>query len=328
MNPRSIKSSTIFRLTLLVAVLLVTQGLQARYQWHANVGAQSADKGRQALAFLPSELWIHAGDSVTWYFNVDEIHTVTFLKSGQTRLPFAVGCPGFSSDPATFDGSTCVTTPPLVNGQSFTVDFPAAGNFKLVCLVHPDMTAVVHVLALSEPLPHTQTFYDLQADDEAHDLLSDSRRDLDMGHGGHDAGHVTAGVGEVTATAGGTETTSVMRFLEPTKFIRAGETVEWTNLDPVTPHTITFGTEPLDPMPPSGNVTTDADGARHVTITSPSVSAHSGFIVAAPQDRIGLAQSPIGATRFRVTFPNPGVFPYICALHDDLGMKGTVVVKK
>jgi plastocyanin len=73
-------------------------------------------------------------------------------------------------------------------------------------------------------------------------------------------------------------------------------------------------------------VTVDADGARHVTIGSTADSAHSGFIVAAPQERIFLPQPPIGVTRFRVTFPNAGVYPYICALHDILGMKGQVVV--
>jgi len=28
----------------------------------------------------------------------------------------------------------------------------------------------------------------------------------------------------------------------------------------------------------------------------------------------------------RITFTAPGVYPYICALHDDLGMKGRIVV--
>jgi len=31
-------------------------------------------------------------------------------------------------------------------------------------------------------------------------------------------------------------------------------------------------------------------------------------------------------TRFRITFTKPGAYPYICALHDDLGMKGKVIV--
>jgi plastocyanin len=53
---------------------------------------------------------------------------------------------------------------------------------------------------------------------------------------------------------------------------------------------------------------------------------HSGFIISAPQERGGLPQAPLGKTRFRVTFTSAGVYPYICALHDDLGMKGRIVV--
>ncbi len=325
------KSTRLAGWMLLLAVLIVPQIVQAQFrQWHATVGAQSKDKGRQALAFLPNEIWIYAGDSITWRFDVDEIHTVTFLRSGQLRPTRQVGCPLFSSSPATFNGSTCVTTPALVKGQTFTVKFPTAGNFKLVCLVHANMTGLVHVLDLSQPLPHDQDFYDDQASDEGHDLLSDDRHDTGHDqheqHKQHDSGHgVTAGIGEVSATAGGSDTLSVMRFLHESTVIHAGETVEWTNLDPVTPHTITFGTEPADPRPPV-NVTVDPDGARHAVINSPSDSAHSGFIVSAPQERTGLTQAPLGVTRFRVTFPHAGVFPYICALHDDLGMKGKVTV--
>jgi plastocyanin len=100
----------------------------------------------------------------------------------------------------------------------------------------------------------------------------------------------------------------------------------WTNTDPVSAHTITFGTEPANLIPPSGNVTVDEDGARHATISSPTDSVNSGFIVAAPQDRIGLAQALLGVTRFRVTFKHPGTFNYICGLHDTLGMRGKVIV--
>ena len=90
--------------------------------------------------------------------------------------------------------------------------------------------------------------------------------------------------------------------------------------------TITFGTEPANPMAPSTNVTVDSDGARHAVIDSMTDSVHSGFVVAAFQERVGLPQSPVGVTRFRVTFSHAGIYPYICALHDNLGMKGTVVV--
>ena len=294
-------------------------------EWHAVVGAQSTDKGHQALAFLPNEIWIHAGDSITWTFAVDEIHTLTLLTSGQVRPGAFSGCPGFATSPATFDGSTCVSTPPLTTGATFTVNFPATGNFKFVCLVHNNMTGVVHVLDPSQTLPHTQNFYDMAAMDEGIELLSDS----DSAAAFHRAGgnHVTAGVGEISSTAGGQQTLSILRFMEEIKVIHAGETAEWTNNDPVTPHTITFGTPPAgNPAVPSNNVTTDADGAGHATIKSTSDNVHSGFIVAALQDQTGTPQQPLSVTRFRVTFLTPGRYSYMCVLHGGLGMMGQVAV--
>ena len=95
------------------AVLVLPQFLQAA-QWKATVGADSNDQGIQALAFLPNEMWIHEGDSIVWTFVTNEIHTVTFLTDGHPRLPFPVGCPGFTPSPATFTGANCVTTPPNV----------------------------------------------------------------------------------------------------------------------------------------------------------------------------------------------------------------------
>lgn len=316
---------SVVRLMVLLPVFLL-QGAQA--QWHAIAGTQSSDQARQALAFLPNELWIHQGDSITWQFEAGEIHTVTFLSTvpaPQIRPPFEVGCPGFSSDPATFDGSTCITTPPMVKGATFTVIFPAVGNFKLVCLVHPDMTAVIHVSDPSQTLPHTQAFYDWEGQKQARALLSDRDKTGNAHHSGH---QVTAGRGEISATAGGTQTLSVMRFTGDKMMIYAGQTVEWENDDPEDPHTITFGTEPQDLFDPSSNVTIDADGARHAVINSTSDNVHSGFIMAAPQERIGLAQSPLPlfVTRFRITFTHPGTYPYICALHDNLGMTGEIVV--
>ncbi|HET8826707.1 MAG TPA: plastocyanin/azurin family copper-binding protein [Terriglobales bacterium] len=293
--------------------------------WHATVGAQDQTKGRQVVAFLPNELWVHAGDSVEWTVKADEIHTISFLTAGQIRPPFQVGCPGFSFGAVIFDGSTCVSTTPMVSGQTFTVTFTSLGNFKFACLVHPDMTGVVHVLDGSIPLPHDQTFYDKQAVSQANELLADLAQ-LQGHHHAASANGVVVGAGKTLATAGGHNTISLMRFVQPELVVHAGTTVEWTNDDPSMPHTITFGTEPLDPFPPSGNVRVDADGALHATISSTSDSVHSGFIMSAPQDQIGAPQTPLGPTRFRVTFTASGVYPYICALHDNLGMKGMIVV--
>src|SRR5947209_4082154 len=131
-------------------------------EWRGVVGGESPDGSSQALAFLPNELWIHTGDSIRWAFSGDEIHTVTFLKTGQLRPPNyssifgqEVGCgsPVATSDGASYDGTTCVNsgnipwrTNPAATPRSYSVHFPAGGNFKFVCLVHVDQTGLVHVM--------------------------------------------------------------------------------------------------------------------------------------------------------------------------------------
>src|SRR5436305_4112088 len=137
-----------------VAILMAGAGtstVQAA-EWQAIAGAESPDRGRQALAFLPNEVWVHTGDSIRWTFPTHERHTVSFLKPGQTRPPafgptFGVlaGCPGLTPDGSSFDASACVTSDilllgpdagPNASGPTYSVQFPSPGNFKFVCLVH------------------------------------------------------------------------------------------------------------------------------------------------------------------------------------------------
>lgn len=304
------------------AISGLSQNAAAQQDWHAKVGAETPSMGRQALAFLPNEIWIHAGDSVTWTFNSDEIHTVSFLVVGQIFPPFPVGCPGFAFGTASFDGSTCVTTPASVKPTTFTVTFPSPGNFKVQCLVHNTMNGVVHVLDASAALPHNQAFYDKEAANEERDLLTDGdhatssdSKGMSMAHSSDmvsvrviaetnrlsgarpklaassgstfAAAHVRAGVGEIASTPGGLQTNSLVRFVKGKITIHAGETVEWGNNDPEEPHTITFGPEPQDIFDPSPNVTQDADGGLSATLTSTSDSVHSGFIEQALDDQPG-----------------------------------------
>jgi plastocyanin len=332
-----------------VAAILVTAvatGTMQAKEWEAVAGAESPDRGRQALAFMPNELWVQTGDSVRWTFQTHERHTVTFLPPTQLRpalfgptFEVEIGCPGTTPDGAAFDGSACVHSGVLLSDETsgtptptYSVTFPAAGNFKFVCLAHADMTGVVHVLSPSETLPHDQNYYDRQALNERTDLMGEAS--LLRGHatsgeeGRIPSNGVAAGIGEIMTTNGaGSKTVSLMRFVRSTIEVRVGDTVEWTSLDPSINHTVTFGTEPVDPRPASSNVTLTSDGARQASIASPTDSVNSGYLSPAPQDRAGLAPTVPGVTRFRVTFTSPGTFSYICAIHDTLDMKGTVIVQ-
>jgi plastocyanin len=318
-------------------------------QWRAWVGTQSRDMGSQVQAFLPNEMWIYAGDSVRWTLASTEIHTVTFLTATQPRpTPFGmtfgleVGCPGETPDGAAFDGSSCVNSGLLGQGpitmgpglQTYSVTFPTPNNYKLSCLIHQYMQGTIHVLAASAPLPHDQAFYDAEAARQGATLVATTSALSGLENlnqiGTQDNSQpatVTAGIGATLTTSGaGGQQLSLVRFLQPVIFVRVGDTVEWTTHDPSEGHTVTFGQEPPDPRQPSPNVSPTADGARHATISSATDKVNSGRILLASEDQPGLSENPLGVTRFRVTFTAPGTYNYICALHDNLGMVGTVIV--
>jgi plastocyanin len=290
--------------------------------WQAGVGVSSRDQAVQANAFLPGSLTVDVGDSITWHLDSGEFHTVTFL-SGAAAPPFVtIGPNGPDLNPAaivpsggpTYDGSGIANSGLLVKGQQWTLGFTKAGTYPFLCLIHAGMTGTVTVHDAGTPYPRTQAAYDTQAKVAGNVLLAAGRtlsaRTLAAARA---SGQGQAAVGTGAATDGGS--LAIMRFLPGRLVVHAGDSVTWTNRDPETPHTITFGQEPaggpFGAFAPSG-----AAVPGHATLTSPDEAANSGFVGA------GL---PFG-TSFTATFVNPGTYHFICALHDDLGMTGTVVV--
>jgi plastocyanin len=63
MKPFDLIHFTMSRWLPALVILVVAQFAQAQ-SWQATAGAQSQSKRIQALAFLPNEIWIHAGDTV------------------------------------------------------------------------------------------------------------------------------------------------------------------------------------------------------------------------------------------------------------------------
>jgi plastocyanin len=279
--------------------------VQAATNFQATVGAQSSDESIQVNQFFPHELAINVGDSVTWTFPTAEIHTVTFL-SGAPR-------PDFSAPPSggpTYDGTGIANSGVRTNANPpFTLTFTQAGSFTFVCLVHLQQTGVVQVRPTGTPYPRSPALVTAQAALESVPLLLQGAGLLTQGlrQALVSPNQVTAGTGQFLPHG----SLAIMRFLPDTRVVRAGQAVTWTNRDPETPHTITFGPPPANPFPPSANVMMGA-----ATITAAGQAVHSGFIS---------TSTPFGTT-FRVTFTTPGTYPYICVLHADLGMRGTIVV--
>jgi len=317
---------------LLGALVAPGTALAATPPWKVAVGAQSRDAAVQANFFFTNKITIHAGESVQWTSQAGEIHTVSFLAA-KTRADYPLFAPapggGIAPNPLVFlpqgsnsyDGSAYSNSGQIAVGTSATqyeLTFPTPGTYSYVCLIHSEMDGTVVVEPTNKPLPRTQQSYDVEAN---------IARAIALGQGAATAARgIAAGAGPNKVTAGigqlftGLGSVAVLRFEPDRKVVRAGQTVTWSNLDPETPHTVTFGTEPpggslgafapVNLDPPPGAV------PGHATIGSPTKSVNSGFIGA------GL---PFGTT-FTATFTAAGTYSYICALHDDLGMVGTITV--
>jgi plastocyanin len=75
-------------------------------------------------AFAPAALTVHVGDTITW--------------TNQDQAPH---------DVTTTGGPVALHSPTLSTGQSWTYTFTQAGAYSYICSIHPDMKALITVLA-------------------------------------------------------------------------------------------------------------------------------------------------------------------------------------
>lgn len=272
--------------------------------WEVLVGSESHDQEIQGMAFLPSEIFINEGDTIKWEANAAEIHTVTFLASGQPLEPFnpfdeneLLKRGGDSYDGHSYYNSGIlanVDVPGFPDATSYSLAFPREGDFTYYCLVHGDvMKGTVHVREQGTEYPYSQADYNRSSRAEARSILRDGH-ELDQELADQASNHrVLAGSDDGVAM--------VMRFVRPIVTVHVGDTVVFANTGMGAPHTVTFGTEPANVFAPSGTPANFTGG-----------DLNSGII-------------PPGG-EFTVKFQAKGTFKYICALHDYMGMVGKVKV--
>jgi plastocyanin len=291
--------------TLLAGGAIVAQASSQPQTWTVRVGAQSANQAIQGMAYLPGDVYIHAGDTVHWVANSAEPHTVTFLAPGQTLPAFNPGDPaqlfrtgGEVYDPASYFNSGILATVedslPILPDYSLT--FPDAGTFDYWCLIHGTMQhGIVHVLSADEPLPYTQVDYDRAAQQSTHEMVVDGNALQGQAMRNADGHTVIMGADDGVAM--------VMRFLRPTLVVHVGESVTFLNDGMGAPHTVTFGEEPANFAIPVGDPANYTGG-----------DLNSGIV------------PPFGG-EYTVTFNAAGTFTYVCALHDYMGMVGKIIVR-
>lgn len=274
------------------------------HTWQVAVGEEWMHDAVQGMAFLPGTLWVNAGDTVVWTARAGEIHTVTFLASGQPLTPFNPNDPTelFPQGGTHYDGVSYFNSGVLTDetdsgfpaGTAYSLTFDTTGTFTYYCLVHGAMMkGVIHVRSAGTHYPFTQKQYNRQGTEQKAAILRDGLklwRETQEQATNH---LVLAGADDGTAM--------IMRWIGKTVHVRVGSSVTFENNGMAAPHTVTFGVEQPNIFVPYGDPT---------NFTGQPLN--SGLLL------------PGGS--FTVTFKKKGVYHYICALHDYLHMVGTVVV--
>lgn len=291
----------------------------AHHTWTIMAGAQATDShakhGIQVAEYLPSQLWIDAGDTVVWRVPTGEPHTITFLRKGQRPPVFNPADPMVSQRQggSTYTGTgyfnSGVMPAAAIGGPknaptTYALTFTKLGDWHYHCLLHGEMAGTVHVLPAGSPLPFTQADYRKQGAQQTKALVG---RGMMLER---TALQVAKTRGALVVAGTGDGAIEDQDYYPARLTIHVGRTVTFLNLDPEAPHTVTFGREPGNPaavQKPYGNPSAFAGG-----------NLNSGYFGVKP---------PWAGPRWTVRFTKAGVYRYHCALHDVNGMKGVIVVK-
>lgn len=344
----------------LLAVLLLVLGLSASAgaatpaptTYKVLVGAESAQRGLDVMAFFPHDISVHVGDTVHWVQNSNEIHTVTFL-GGQPIPEIIVPAASLNlpdtPSPLVFNPVAVDMTAPAdglgdtttyVNSglmgrepgqaRSFDLTFSATGTYHYVCIVHGQMmTGDVHVAAAS-----TQILSPGQAAARGRHQIA---RQFAEAPGVFRA--AKAEIKPAVTNADGTMTHFIamgfgigqidfLRFFPRRVLVHPGDTVVWEmTASNDAPHTVTFlnGAEE-----PGLVVPVEQQNGPPVLYVDPATLLPSQ--PAPTLLRAGLYNSglmlPMPGSSFSMEVGDitAGPLPYLCLLHDTSGMKGTLVV--
>lgn len=300
----------------------------------------------QFMRYYPETITVNAGDTVVWKLNSAEPHTVTFPKPGE-KMPDLIISEGgskrlifnpqtiFPSGKDVYDGTELTGSGQLAREEGFPKEykltFMTPGVFTYACAFHSKMKGkiIVQKEGFSYPLAQEQIDKQVenfiakdekQAKQEESEFKPVERRE---GPNGTTIHRVPMGYGQGLM--------SYMRFVPTNIEISEGDTVEWVQEDVEAPHTVTLTSGGEEP---ELVLTEKQQQGPPKLIINPQLLAGAG---GKTYDGTGYFNSgflwgkntPLpGPKSYLLTFSKKGEYKYFCALHDEMGMKGTVTVVK
>jgi plastocyanin len=320
------------------------------------VGLEKPNKGIGVMAYFPSSVTIHTGDTVHWVQNSNEIHTVTFLDgvplpdlllpadvagadSGISPLVFnpAVASPAipagglYTGGIGAYANSGIMGREPGQVGE-FDLTFPNEGTFGYVCVVHGfAMSGEVVVVGEDHKIasPNQAMAEGRKQMAEALSMVPAVVRDAagqvvppETNGDGTMSHTVMVGYSGTVAASYGDVEIDLMQFFPNKLTVRPGDTLKFEmSANNIAPHTATFLNGAEEPA-----LAVFQNGFLYL---NSEVVFPSG---AAVLTRTGIFNSglmlPIPGTTFSLTIGEmkSGLEHFICLLHDSSGMEGELMV--
>lgn len=293
--------------------------------WLIRIGGVADHSALQSLDYYPNSITIDAGDTVT--YDVDggagsDAHTVTFVPA-KMKMPSPLSVKDESPHGGTIvDGKKFVNSGILVGGQTFTLSFPRAGTYRILCLFHePAMESTVVVQRVGTPYPHDAAYYRQEGNSQRRADLAEARGAVSLFPFKTGGTTLAAGIDPGLVQEPPSDAT-VLRYVDTRNArhvattgnltIKVGTVVTFVNETSNEPHTVTLniaGQSGLPYIPPDPPVNANRHGINKY---DGSEIVNSGTFV--------------GGSEFRLMFTAPGTFYYGCIYHVNSGMAGTITV--
>lgn len=282
--------------------------------------------------YLPQEITVTEGTTISWTIAGPEPHSVTFLPPGQ-KMPSPESPEGealFAPTPSAngaYDGKSLVNSGLVPLGPQaappFKLRFDNAGKFTYQCVIHPQMVGTVTVVPKGDKAD-TQVEVQRRGDAEAQQWIAEGEAAKKQLVSAAPKTERNANGSTTWTVEMGTQSphTDILAFAPVPASIKPGDTVLFVN-NSVAPHTATFaGGQQLPQDPTSPEVATPRPGPSPQTLRATGLY-NTGLL---PPNAPPGSGPPLAARSFRFVVPTAGTYSYVCILHLTSGMAGAINV--
>jgi len=313
---------------------------------YAGTPGPSNSSGWLIQQYFPSNLVVEPGDTVIFVVQGSANHTITFVPPSMDYNPglFKFNTSNGSLNslqlnplaiPTSSNGVIILenVTQPVSSGiliptQNWTVQInsPIGSILPYFCLLHPLMRGFIYINQIRENISSVNM--DVQnhvsSIDNTLNVLTVTKA-LMNNHASWRSGAISPSRIWTVSMIGERElniTSSYVRFIPSNLTISLGDTVEFVN-DDIISHIVAFNTSYED-IPPY--LVEDELNPLYLSPSNNSDNYIGGFATSGLLQPVFL-QLPYEFPSFwRIQFTIPGTYPYICSIHSNLGMIGSISV--